>query len=212
VTVIAMTPAPRRTQAERSAATREKLIDAAITALHRYGYAATSTTLVADLAGVSRGAMVHQFPTKADLMAATVQAIFQADLSAYRGPLGAIADPGEKLIALVDLAWERFRAPSGVAQTEIWNATRSDPSLAAVVLPIHDEIIAATKDAQAAWFAQATGDNDRTISDALLTLNVAALRGLAMERALGASEASLATSVDLLRDQVKALVRRVLPA
>ena len=54
-------PRPRRTQAERSAETRQRLIAAAIDALCRLGYAATSTVLVADNAGVSRGAMLHQF-------------------------------------------------------------------------------------------------------------------------------------------------------
>jgi len=54
----------RRSNAQRSAETRRRLIKAAITCLHVNGYAATTTVAIADKAKVSRGAMLHQFPTK----------------------------------------------------------------------------------------------------------------------------------------------------
>src|SRR5438045_9398121 len=58
----------RRTQAERTASTRAALLDATIDCLVEYGYAHLTTTRVVERAGVSRGAQVHHFPTKAELV------------------------------------------------------------------------------------------------------------------------------------------------
>jgi AcrR family transcriptional regulator len=195
----------RLTQSERSARTRERLIAAATDALHRFGYAATSTTLVADMAGVSRGAMLHQFPSKALLMAAVANATHEANIAAYRVALARATNPRERVLMLLDTAWERHSAPSGVAQNEIWAATRSDPELAELILPIHEEQIRQTSEAQAAMLARA-GVKDRALADAVLTLNVAAFRGLALEQALGADPAAIDAAVALLRANLDALL------
>jgi AcrR family transcriptional regulator len=195
----------RLTQYERSARTREKLVAAATEALYRFGYAATSTTLVAELAGVSRGAMVHQFPTKVELMAAVARSTYDADIDAYRAALAGQSNAIDQMVTLIDVAWRQFSGPGGVAQTEIWMATRSDAELALVVVPLHDEITAATRDAHARLLRRAGWRNARS-SDALLALNIAALRGLAMERALGAHEAVLQRSVDMMKRHVRSLL------
>src|SRR3954453_5841167 len=67
------TPKQRRTQAQRSATTRAALLDATIKSLVEVGYANTTTTGIAERAGVSRGAQMHHFPTKADLVASAVE-------------------------------------------------------------------------------------------------------------------------------------------
>src|SRR5437016_12734331 len=65
--------APRGPNAERRAATRAKIMEAAVRCLAEFGYAATSTPLVARLAKVSRGSLLHQFPTKVDLILAVAE-------------------------------------------------------------------------------------------------------------------------------------------
>ena len=65
----------RRTQAERSAATRGALVAAARTRFAARGYAAVSTPEIAEAAGVTRGAMYHQFADKAALFAAVAEAV-----------------------------------------------------------------------------------------------------------------------------------------
>ena len=67
----------RRTQAERSATTREALLDATISCLVKDGYANTTTARVAERAGVSRGAHLHHFQTRAALVAAAVAHLAQ---------------------------------------------------------------------------------------------------------------------------------------
>src|ERR1700735_4207259 len=64
---------PRGPNAERRAATRAKIMDATVRCLAEFGYAATSTPLVARMAKVSRGSLLHQFPTKIDLMLAVAE-------------------------------------------------------------------------------------------------------------------------------------------
>ncbi|MGW4847084.1 TetR/AcrR family transcriptional regulator [Nocardia brasiliensis] len=65
--------ADRRTQAERSAATRAAVIRAARDLFGRFGYGAVSTVAVAEAAGVSRGALYHQFSEKRELFEAVFE-------------------------------------------------------------------------------------------------------------------------------------------
>jgi AcrR family transcriptional regulator len=67
------TPAHRRSQAQRSSATREALLDATIACLVEDGYASTTTSRVAERAGVSRGAHLHHFQTRPALVAAAIE-------------------------------------------------------------------------------------------------------------------------------------------
>src|SRR5438270_13922097 len=63
----------RRTQEERSASTRALLLDTTIDCLVERGYAGTTTTVIAQRAGLSRGAQLHHYPTRAELVAAAVE-------------------------------------------------------------------------------------------------------------------------------------------
>ena len=65
-------PAPRRTQAARREATRNALLDAARVLFVEKGFAATGTPEIVTLAGVTRGALYHQFSDKSDLFHAVV--------------------------------------------------------------------------------------------------------------------------------------------
>src|SRR5690606_192254 len=63
---------PRPTQQQRSAATQRRLLDATGECLVEYGWSGITTTLIAQRAGVSRGAQLHHCPTKAELVLAAV--------------------------------------------------------------------------------------------------------------------------------------------
>ncbi|MGW0249742.1 TetR/AcrR family transcriptional regulator [Nocardia goodfellowii] len=89
--------ADRRTQAERSASTRAAVIRAARELFGRYGYGAVSTVAVAAAAGVSRGALYHQFSDKRDLF----EAVFE-DLE--RSLVGTISDAVDRAQAPDPLA------------------------------------------------------------------------------------------------------------
>lgn len=69
------TPPVRRTQAERSEATRERLMEATVALLRIRGYGGLRTSEVSERAGVSRGAQLHHFPNKNALVIATIQSL-----------------------------------------------------------------------------------------------------------------------------------------
>jgi AcrR family transcriptional regulator len=89
----------RRTQAERSAATRGALVAAARRLFAERGYAAVGTPEVAAAAGVTRGALYHQFADKADLFLAVYEEIEQ-EVTARISQLAAAAGAGDPLAAL----------------------------------------------------------------------------------------------------------------
>jgi len=69
-------PKVRRTQAERSEDMRRRILDAAVDLLAQKGYAGFRTADVAEVAGVSRGAQTHHFPSKDELVVAVVEHVF----------------------------------------------------------------------------------------------------------------------------------------
>ncbi|MFF2549674.1 TetR/AcrR family transcriptional regulator [Nocardia sp. NPDC058058] len=98
--------ADRRTQAERSAATRGAVIRAARELFGQYGYGAVSTVAVAAAAGVSRGALYHQFGEKRDLFEAAFEDL-ERDLVRVIGTAVAQARAADPLASLTVgcLAW-----------------------------------------------------------------------------------------------------------
>ncbi len=76
------TAKPRRTQAERSRLTRERVMLATVELMRLRGYGDLSTVEVAERAGVSRGALLHQFPTKNDLVIETMRYLDERMLAA----------------------------------------------------------------------------------------------------------------------------------
>lgn len=121
--------APRRTQAERTEATRAKLLDATIATLFEHGYGATTTQLVAKVAGVSRGAMQHHFPTRQDLILATADEIIRRQRQVLDEGRLAGDRPDHQLERFPDLRWQLAMQPLGIAQLEIMMGARSDPAL-----------------------------------------------------------------------------------
>ena len=126
--------------AVRSAATRRSVLDAAIKCLFEHGYGATSTVTVAEEAGVSRGAMMHQFPSKADLMTFVVEAVFEEDLALYHEMLADKSAPRERVAAYPLAAWTVMSRPAGVAVLEIFQGSRSDQELATKLAPTYARI------------------------------------------------------------------------
>jgi AcrR family transcriptional regulator len=190
--------APRRTQAERTASTSSRIVSAAITALHDNGYSATSTSLVAKMAGVSRGAMLHHFATKVALMAAVVRATYKADIAAYSDVLRDIKNGKDVLDSLIDTAWGCFNSKGGIAQTEIWLAVRSDQELATAVLPIREEIDKNSVQILALVLKQYGFETTLSIEGVLCYL-ISTLRGLSIQKVLGTSAEDLATAVRVIK-------------
>ena len=189
---------PRRTQAERSDETRARLLEATIRCLHAHGYAATTTLLVAESAGLSRGAMLHQFPTKVDLMLFVVRAVYDRETAEYGARTRHVRDPRERLLAMIDVGWEVLSRPSGVAVLEVLQGSRSDRELAERLLPLQSTI----ENESFAW-AERHADQllGPTDTRPLLRLIVWTIRGLSVAKTLD-READLDRAIRLLRDMI----------
>jgi AcrR family transcriptional regulator len=130
----------RRTQAERSAATRERLLDATVTTLDEVGYARTTTTLIADRAGVSRGAQMHHFPSKGELVAAAVEYLTDKRAAQLRGEISAMPAGRGRVERALDLLWESHKGPLFQAALELWVAARTDPELRERLTPFEQKL------------------------------------------------------------------------
>jgi AcrR family transcriptional regulator len=121
--------AARRTQEQRSAETRARLLEATIECLVRYGYNGTTTPRVAEMAGVTRGAQVHHFGSKNDLVIAALQHLAAKRTAAVVGNVGALAAAEDPIGEVLDLLWEVHQGPMFIAAVELWVAGRTDPAL-----------------------------------------------------------------------------------
>jgi AcrR family transcriptional regulator len=120
----------RRTQAERSAAMRGRLLDATIECLVSYGYAGITTPRVAQLAGVTRGAQIHHFRSKEDLVVAAIEHLAQQRAQAAIREFGRVEASRDPASMVLDFLWEAHQGPMFVAAVELWVAARTDSVLA----------------------------------------------------------------------------------
>lgn len=120
----------RRTQAERSAAMRQRLLEATVDSLVTHGYAGTTTQRVAELAGVTRGAQIHHFRAKVDLVTAAVEHLAQQRAKAVVREIGRIQQGSDRATAVLELLWQAHQGPFFIATLELWIAGRTDPALA----------------------------------------------------------------------------------
>lgn len=120
---------PRRTQASRSAATKMQLLDATIECLSELGYARTTTTEIAERAGVSRGAQLHHFPTKAELVITAVDHLFTRRQEEFVAAIAALPEGVDRAGAAIDLLWKMVSGPTFFAWLEIAVAARTDDEL-----------------------------------------------------------------------------------
>ncbi|MEN4447108.1 TetR/AcrR family transcriptional regulator [Mycobacterium sp. SM3041] len=136
-------PARRRTQAERSAAMRTRLLDATVECLVTYGYSGTTTQRVAEIAGVTRGAQVHHFRSKEDLVAAAVEHLAEQRVQAAIRDLGRVANTPDAVSMMLDYLWESHQGPIFVATLELWVAARTDRVLAEHIERVEPIVIGA---------------------------------------------------------------------
>ena len=173
----------RQTNEERSAQTRARVLDAAIDCLIEMGYAGTTTTLIAERAGVSRGAQLHHFPTKSELLAAAVEHLARRLGADLQQRAAALPPDGDRAAAAIDLLWSRFATPLFPAWLELWVAARTDPELAASLQPLEDLVKRGLqKQTEVLFTSGDTSPSDHAL-DAQLTLYL--MQGLMLSRVLG---------------------------
>jgi AcrR family transcriptional regulator len=168
---------PRRTQADRSAATQERLLDAALDCLIEYGYAKTTTLLICQHAGLSRGAPQHHFATHEGLMAEAIRHLHGRIEEQRRPRVAELPDgPGRTEPALVVL-WELFTGPLFTCALELWVAGRTDAALADNLKPLEHALNQISIDLGRDLFPDL---RDQPFFADLLSHILSTIRGLAM--------------------------------
>ena len=117
------------TQAERRATTQLRLLEAAIDTIADVGYLNATTPEIARRAGVSRGAQLHHFPTRSDLVGAALNHSMHRRLAEY-GVLVEQVPPGRERVArAIDLLWTTFQDKDCAVWIEVGVAARRDDDL-----------------------------------------------------------------------------------
>jgi AcrR family transcriptional regulator len=168
--------------AEPASYSRNRILDAAVRCLVERGYSAASTVEIQNMAGVSRGRLLHYFPSKDALLVAAAQylAAGRVQETAEHSQIAIRAAEGspERIDEAVDLMWSTYQQPYFWAATELWVASRHDEGLRAALLPAERDLYAAVRDVVDSMFGEVLAARSRypVLRELLLT----SMRGVAL--------------------------------
>ena len=194
----------RRTQAERSASTRERVIQAVVDCIVEEGIQNTTAARIAKQSGVTWGAIAHQFGDKNSVFLAVVERnleLYSADLES--APSLKKLSPSQRVSVLVDRSWEHINQPSSLAFTEIVLYGRSHPN----------EELGAQREKLTAKLTKEVWDyyfGDLEIEPALLekvrNLTSATMLGMSIQGMLGPHKHSFRNEIATLKETVSHLL------
>lgn len=123
-------------QQRKSIQTRIVILEAAIDCLQSHGYGRTTTQLIAEMAGISRGAMLHHYATKQDLIASVIDYTLYKRMEAFLAGVRALKE-SDRVAGMVgiELFWNSLRTREFEAYLELAFAARTDADLAKTFLP-----------------------------------------------------------------------------
>ncbi|MFI5906236.1 TetR/AcrR family transcriptional regulator [Dactylosporangium sp. NPDC051541] len=126
---------------ERSRVTQRRLLEATVECLYEFGWSGATTTVIAERAGVSRGAQLHHYPTRAALVLAAVQHLAERRAEEIRKEAAELTgDRAERLDRVVELLAAAFTGPLFVAALEVWVAARTDAELRDALVPLEARV------------------------------------------------------------------------
>jgi AcrR family transcriptional regulator len=197
-----VSPRARRTQAERRAATQASLLDATIACIVERGLAQTSTTEVCRRAGVSRGAQLHHYPTKAELVAAALEQLVVRRHDEFRRAYARLLDGPPSVAAVVEALWRIYSGPTLSAWQELTVAARTDPELRRLLAAVNQRFFASAQETLARLLGPAAQGHPELPAATRLTLAV--FDGLALNQILEEDDGAARA--------VLRLVERLVPA
>ena len=203
--MIATTVKSRRSQADRSAATRAKVIAAARDLLCAQGYSGATMHAIRDSSGMSLGAIQHQFATKAKIMAAVAAEFSDTRIRVYADAIRRGTTPRESMENLIDANFEMVGRPEMAALLEIHLARRNDPDLDREVAPSTRRFDRRVR----LWgysILRAAGIADDSAHESLQLLNNAVTRGLTVEYIRSPDKAVIERSIRIWKAQMLRLL------
>jgi AcrR family transcriptional regulator len=193
------TPPRRRTQAERSASTRGRLLDATIECLVERGYAGATTAEIETRAGVSRGARMHHFPTKAALLAGAIERLYERLAEDYARAMAEMGRDADRFHTGYRLLWKTYTAPVQAAVLELFVAARSDAELRGELAEVSERRHRDTRRRANAYFP----DLATREAEGLLEALQATMLGLALQRVVFGATRAEARALDIVERMVQ---------
>ncbi|MGO8960298.1 MAG: TetR/AcrR family transcriptional regulator [Streptosporangiaceae bacterium] len=127
----------REPRQDRSRATRARLLESAIGCLAELGWRGATVAVIAERAGVSRGATQHYFPTREDLFTAALEHMAEVRLAEIKREAGRLAAGSpHRTKDVVGLLVRLYTGPLFRAALQIWAAASASEFLRALVLPL----------------------------------------------------------------------------
>ncbi|MCX2730348.1 TetR/AcrR family transcriptional regulator [Saccharopolyspora sp. NFXS83] len=171
-----------RTREERTADSRALILDAAVDCLIEHGYSGASTLVIQAKAGVSRGRLLHHFPSRDGLLVAAAQHLANTRLAQTQvhaqHKLAEEPEGPARVDRCIELLWETFQEPHFWAAIELWTAARTNPALGAALRPEERGLRAAIRDVTDGIWGPAVREHPQY--ELLRELLFTSMRGAAM--------------------------------
>lgn len=196
-------PGEQGWQARKSAATRDQILDAAVRCIVDLGYSNTTTMKIAERAGLSRGATLHHFPSKMDIIKAAVDYLHEKRLRAFSKSVEAIPPGTDRIKAATDAYWAHATHPIFVAFFELSGAARTDKELRKILRP-------AQKSFDKQWYETAQTlfpewQSEPEAFDLALSLTQHLMEGIAISSMTHQSRGNLDALHQYLEDRLREL-------
>lgn len=191
----------RRTQEQRSQDTTARIREAALILIAERGYANTSTSEIAARAGVSRGALLHHYPRKIDLVADVAKHVWANARTQMRRISEEFVRSREGVRHFVEDMWSTvFRQEAARMTIDLFSAAQADDELRRRLAGAIDDLFEDyARIAHEAFRPSGLGEGERL---ALVQLAASALRGLRMQEMMAPDETAVravrSTLVDVL--------------
>jgi AcrR family transcriptional regulator len=130
----------REPQQDRSRATRQRLLTAAVECLAELGLAGTTAQLVAERAGVSRGAAQHHFPTREALVSGAIEQMSQVRAAEITDAAATLPRGARRTETVLTILFELYSGPVFRAALQLWVAAAADQQLHDQVAPLEAEL------------------------------------------------------------------------
>nr|WP_230425066.1 TetR/AcrR family transcriptional regulator [Prauserella cavernicola] len=130
----------REPRQERSRTTRRRLIDAAVECLAELGWHGTTVSMIAERAGVSRGAAQHHFPTREDLVVAAVGHLGEEQIAELRARAAALPAGPSRALPVAEMLLDLYTGVKFRAALHLWVAASTDEALREVLVPLQAKV------------------------------------------------------------------------
>ncbi len=173
----------RRTQEERSSTTRQAILDATIDVLIEEGYTRATIAVVAERAGVSRGALLHHYASRSDLMLATTDALFDNFVTQIRARARDVNEQRLPFDEFINACWEEvFKGRWFYCSLQLISAARTDEALRDSLVPAIQRLHGALDSIWQSYFLET--DLAAGSVATLFNMTLCLMRGMAVQAVL----------------------------